>query len=548
MSACYRLVLGSLCRSNHHRLAVMALSHLENDAADSWRDLFLHHRDKLLAGAKAPDDTFKDFKNHVLHVRDNNWGGAPQAAREWYRRTVRALNQGDWPHAAYCAGVMSHYVVDPVQPFHTGQTEEENTIHRAVEWSFSKAFPELFLILEQDIGYPDVPMPAGDDWLEKLIISAAKSANQHYETVIDHYDFEIGRKKPEAGLDQELKDTVASLLGLAAVLLARVLDRAIAESQADAPRVSLVWDTTSLVISAPARAVLAKIEDGAERKIVSAQYNEFRLTGKVRATLSDDDKAVRALHAEEVLKTSLSILDCQWPRETGTKAGEGAAPRVTKKSPVRRPETASAKAETPVAAPQPTKIEAVRPHIVPAPEKVSPESAASEKSAPESVSMFAPLVEPAAPASLRAARIRLSRDASVVDAPSIGPKTAGRLSVIGVKTVGDLLELSPDDAAKQIKASHINARIIRDWQTQALLACSIPELSGTMAQLLVGAGISSVADLAAADGDMLMDAMAMFAATSEGERALRGQDLPDPERLDGWIAAAQENARSIAAA
>jgi predicted flap endonuclease-1-like 5' DNA nuclease len=524
MSACYRLVLGSLCRSNHHRLAVMALTHLSDDNAAMWRDLFLHHRDKLLAGAKAPDDTFKDFRNHVLHVRDNNWGGAPAAAREWYRRTVRALQQGDWPHAAYCAGVMSHYVVDPVQPFHTGQTEEETIIHRAVEWSFSKSFPEIFLILEQDIGYPDVPVPAGDDWLEKLIISAAKTANQHYETVIDHYDFEVGVKKPEAGLDQELKDTVASLMGLATVLLARVLDRAIAESQAEAPKVSLVWDTASLAITAPARAVLAKIEDGGERKLVNAQYNEFRTTGKVRTTLSDDDKAVRALHAEEVLKIPLAVLDCQWPRETGTKAGTGAAPRVTKKIKKRSPvNEAAAEEETP---------ESVRPETA----QKTPEAKSKPKHMPEPA--------PSAPqsASLRAARIRLSREASVVDAPSIGPKTAGRLSVIGVKTVGDLLELSADDAAKQIKASHINARIIRDWQAQAVLACSIPDLTGTMAQLLVGAGVSSVADLAAADGDFLMDAMAMYAATTEGERALRGQDLPEPERLDSWIAAAREAA------
>src|SRR6185295_10364997 len=111
------------------------------------------------------------------------------------------------------------------------------------------------------------------------------------------------------------------------------------------------------------------------------------------------------------------------------------------------------------------------------------------------------------------------REASVVDAPSIGPKTAGRLNVIGVKTVGDLLQLSADDAAKQIKASHINAQAIRDWQAQALLACTVPDLNGTAAQLLVGAGVSSVEDLASADADFLRDAIEMFAASQDGERA-----------------------------
>lgn len=527
MSACYRLVLGSLCRSNHHRLAVMALTHLADERAGRWRDLFLHHRGKYLEGAKAPDAVFKDFKNHVLHVRDNDWGGAPAAAREWYRRTVRALKEKDWSHAAWCAGVMSHYVVDPVQPFHTGQAEEENAIHRAVEWSFFKAFPEMLLILEQDLGYPEIAVPAGEDWLEKLVKLGATTANVHYETVIDHYDFALGAKKPEAGLDQELKDTVAALIGFATVLLARVLDRAIAESQAVPPRVSLVFDTAALALSAPARAAVAKLEEGAESRIVRAQYGEFRTTGKVRMTLSEDDRVVRALHAEEVLQIPLSSLDCHWPRETGTKAGEGAPARTTRKrkaQPVRATAKAAPKA------------------------KATPVSATSQAAASKPAAKTGPTAPSPPQGEASRARIRLSREESVVNAPSIGPKTAGRLSVIGVKTVADLLELTPEDAAKQIKASHINARIIRDWQAQALLACSVPDMTGTMAQMLVGAGVSSVADLAAADVDFLIDAMAMFAATTEGERALRGQDLPERERIEGWIVSARAASEGATAA
>jgi hypothetical protein len=145
MSACYRLVLDAVCRSNHHRIAVMALEHLQSDDAVGWRDLFLKHRDAYLEGAKAPDEVFKDFRNHVLHVRDGDWGGAPAAAREWYRRTVRAMQAQDWKHAAYCAGVMSHYVADPVQPFHTHQTEEENTVHRAPSnGRYRKPSPSFF--------------------------------------------------------------------------------------------------------------------------------------------------------------------------------------------------------------------------------------------------------------------------------------------------------------------------------------------------------------------------------------------------------------------
>jgi len=501
MSACYRLVLDSVCRNNHHRLAILALDHLKTADAARWRNLFLRHRDAYLEGAKAPDEVFKDFKNHVLHVRDGNWGGAPQSAREWYNRTVRALRAKDWSHAAYCAGVMSHYAVDPLQPFHTHQTEEEGAIHRAVEWSLSKAFPELLLILSQDLGFPEVAAPAGDDWIEQMIIAAAKLSNKQYETLIDHYDFALGRRQPVAGLDQEMKDVVARLMGYASVMLARILDRAIAEAKADAPQVNLTLDTLVVAASAPARTASKVIDDLVERRLVGAQYDEYRRTGKVRATLSEDDRVVRKLFAEEVLKVPLSSLDCHWPRETGTANGKGAKPRVTRRTRPAKPATAkTASARVP----------------------------ASSRPAPANATAAAP----------GNASARLTREQRVVDAPSIGPKTASRLEVIGVNTIGDLLALTPEDAAQRIKTSHINAGVIRDWQSQALLACSVPELSGTNAQILVGSGVSSLEDLAGIDADSLLDAIGLFAASNEGKRLLRDGAPPGREQVEGWIKAA----------
>jgi predicted flap endonuclease-1-like 5' DNA nuclease len=520
MGAYYDLVLNSVCRSNHHRIAVMALDHLRGGEADKWRDLFLKYHQTYLKGAKAPDDEFKDFKNHVVHPKDNFWGGAPKAAAEWYKRTLRALTEGDWEHAAWSAGVMSHYIADPHQPFHTDQSEAEGVIHRAAEWSFSKAFPEIKLIIEQHVGFPDLKMPDGDNWIEQIVHNGALRANPHYHTLIDHYNLEVGRKNPAAALDQETKDIVADLMAHASMAVAITLDRAFRESKARPPKVGLTLSTIFATCKTPIHSMLKQLDHQEDAKIVAAQYEEFKRTGKVKETLGEDDKIVRALHANEVLDTHLSSLDCEWPREHGLAHGEGAEPRVhTKVKPTK------AKAEKPIRIVKPAKAEADMAtdmqEETPAPEKLEE----------------APAAAPAA--SSKAPRIRLTREALVVDAPSIGPKTANRFQVIGVKTVGDLLALSPEDAAQRIKASHINARIIKDWQAQALLACSVPDITGTTAQMLVGAGVTTAVDLAAADPASLLKAIGEFAKTREGEGALRGAAPPDQAKVEKWIASAK---------
>jgi len=118
------------CRSTHHFIAIGALDRFKGPQAKAWHDLILLHHEELLRGAKAPDAEFKDFKNHVLHVGEGEWGGARDAATEWYANAVLALRDGKWARAAYALGVMSHYYADPLQPFHTGQTEEEGA-HQA---------------------------------------------------------------------------------------------------------------------------------------------------------------------------------------------------------------------------------------------------------------------------------------------------------------------------------------------------------------------------------------------------------------------------------
>ncbi len=533
MSLLYTVVFSSRCRSNHHRLALDALRHLRSADAEAWRNLLLQNHQDYLKGAKAPDEEFKDFKNHVLHVRDKDWGGAIDACQEWYRRTVRALAARDWKLAAWSAGVLSHYFVDPHQPFHTQQSEEENVIHAAVERSFFKAYRTFQAMLEQELGgYPDVTAPTGDDWLKQLLKSGAKAANAHYDLVIEHYNFAKGAKDPLAGLDQDILDAVAPLVGIAAVGFARVLDRAFEEAAVRPPNVGTALQTFFLALEAPIQTVLAGIEDAESRKLVAAQYEEFRRTGKVRSTLCEDDRDVRALHAAEVLKAPLSSLDAKWPREIGAAHGDGAPVRSTPKQSAGKTMAEPTKVAKPR---QSHLVDIDEPEDTPANDAAPPAPVKASKPLPRELPEGAPLAkqEKTLP------RYTLSEDAPVVQAPSIGPKTAKRLEAVGVRTVADLLKLAPEQGEEQIRTRHISAQTIREWQAQALLACTVPGLKSREAQALAACGVHDAAELSALNATELCEAIASWGLSNEGQRAWGSAPAPNADDVATWIARAK---------
>ena len=124
MTLLYRILYVAHAKGTHHKLALRALEEVtagpDEDTAVDWRRVFLANARDLMEGSKDPDKIFKDFQNHVLHPAkgpdERDWGGAPQAAADWYRNLVEALGRECWPDAAYAAGVLSHYYTDPWMP------------------------------------------------------------------------------------------------------------------------------------------------------------------------------------------------------------------------------------------------------------------------------------------------------------------------------------------------------------------------------------------------------------------------------------------------
>ena len=568
VSLLFKVLFVGACKNTHHKLVLDSLRFLRGNHSENWRNLFIKHYILLLSGAKAPDDQFKDFKNHVLHVNQNYWGGAVTAAKNWYRQLVDHLGNQQWLEATYAAGVLSHYVSDPYMPLHTDQTETEGKIHRACEWSVACSYSELQQIVETDLGgYPAVELTDDDDWLGQLVRDGATSAHEHYSVILDHYNLAAGVKDPPAGLDQELKDRIGLQIARAVVSVSRVFDRAFEESGTSPPDTYVTLEGILASMQLPVHYVTKKLNDLKERAVVEAIYDEVQRTGKVLATLPEDEKMVRQLHAKEVVKKPLSELDAEKPGITGKMHGQGAPMRWRLSLPVvnesgqtsimpkllnfRRKkylaEEAAAEAANAAAPPPPptaprsdlspktilpplkdmtSRVDAPAASVPPPPKHVE-----REKESEENVDG-------------QVGRFHLARERAVVDAPSIGPKMARRLEQIGIHTVNDLFEMNADTVAKKLNLSHVDARTVREWQAQSSLMCRVPGLRGHDAQLLVAAGITEAEQLVELRGRDLLEKVIAVCDSSAGERILRGGKRPDIKEVMDWIRASRQ-ARSL---
>ena len=674
MSLLFQIIRTGHASGTHHKLALDALAQVTGPYAERWQRLLLKNATLYLEGAKAPDNQFKDFQNHVLHVRDKMWGGARDKTVNWYQHLLAALRDNNWTEAAWCAGVLSHYFTDPIHPFHTGQSAAENTVHRAVEWSISRSYDAL-VPLSPALSSQEIAVTAADDWLPQLVVAGAMRSNAHYESLLAHYDFKRGVVDPPAGLDGPGRGIVAGLIRYASASFARVLERAFQESAVVPPDVSLTLATVVATLKVPMKAVLKRIDDKALRREVEAIYDELQATGQVVKALPEEQKVVRALYEKEVLAARKPApgphnLDAAEalpaskahpvrehrpfvPRMKDAQAGEtppaaaGAlranrlptppAPPVTDfprkgivpvmpasaaspmpappLAPATEPATAdpvpaaqavtsspvvpriarpanvpaptieaeaadSTSAETPVVGSvTPAQPEAAEPPALSHAASVSASSApvvpsitphlataaataaaaaipslgaARSMTRPTSSRDDKPAVAPAKDESAKAApvapassddsdtRFYLVPGQDVVDAPSIGPKTADRLKEVGIHTVADLFAADPGALAETLDVAHIRAKTIAEWQDQARLVCEVPGLRGTHAQLLVGAGYRDLARIARAEPRQLSADVLKFAQSADGQRLLRSGHPPDIEKIMSWAHAAQK--------
>jgi hypothetical protein len=132
-------------------------------------------------------------------------------------------------------------------------------------------------------------------------------------------------------------------------------------------------------------------------------------------------------------------------------------------------------------------------------------------------------------------RFLLDRGSPVGQAPSIDAATADLLAKAGVRTIADLLNANPESTAEEVGEPRITVAAISRWQTEARLACRIPELRCCGAQILAAAGLTQPEQIATADLAELYKKVRQLCRSPQGKRLLRDGKPPSRDRVAQWI-------------
>jgi hypothetical protein len=495
------------CRSTHHYFAIDALRHIRTEPGRQLARMLLKYHTQYLAGAKDPDTRFRDFQNQVLHVADNHWGGAPRAAERWYGRLQQFLRTESWADAAHAAGVLSHYFTDPLQPLHTAQSPRESVVHRPLEWSICKSYHQIMARWRDDRFRIVFRLSSRPDWLAAAILRGAELAHQSYDTLVATYDLEAAKRDPSKGLSEASMEALAELFGVAVVGWSRILERTALEAEGNIPDVSLAPSAVLASIKIPYAWVLRRIDSGRERQAVSELLDYYLARGELGPHVPDEVRLVRRVLEVRAVEQARNLAKKQTPtRETI--------------APVRLEENT----------PEPARVTL---RVVSA-DLPSPRSASMPESMPESIE------------AVPHKRQSLTLASSIVDAPSIGPKTAARFERIGIMNIGQFLGSSPEQMVRQLRVRWIGVVQIADWQAQTRMMMSLAVLRVRDAQLLVGVGCRTTQTLEAADANELHEKLLRYSASPTGKRSLRGAAPPTIVDVHQWINASRQLARSAA--
>jgi len=507
----FNVIFSHECIGTHHKLALDAVGHLRSPDARSWIDNILYYYDTYLDGSEAPDKQFQDFKNHILYVQDGDWGGAIATAQHWYKRSLAELRRGAWPDAIYSLGVLSHYYTDLIMPFQTGQTAQAGNIHRAVEWSVRQSFDHLRNLTGNQGEYPDIEIPDSQDWLAEMMRQGARYSHTYYQLILDHYELKAVRSNATSALDEELQAALADLLAYATIGFARILDQFFAEAAVTPPPVNIHVARVLTQLTTPIAWLTRKLSDHVERKVVADICREVQATGRASKTLPQGERLVREAHAKEILGISLDKLDQQTVAPTGQLHGRMSLTKA-------KIRLANQQSRKPSRA---TKTRGDRGRLP------------NTNSLEEYVS--------------KTRHCPVDGTSALLEVPFIDRQAVQTLQTRGIHTVTQFIALDAQQVVHQCAPCSLDPKTIQQWQIQLRLVCSIPNLGSHAAQILVGCGFTSAAEIADATSAEMTSLLEDFRQSNEGSHLLQSGPFPDTTLIRDWIRGASKARQSKAA-
>jgi hypothetical protein len=549
MEALFSILRAAHCRSTHHYFAIDSLHETKTENGKRLGKMLLANFAHYLRGAKDPDTTFKDFENHVVHVRDGFWGGAAKTAEKWLKQTHLHLTKEQWSQAAYSIGVVSHYFSDPWMPLHTGQTDKEAAYHRPLEWSICCAYQAIFDLAANDSRLESFQVPVGPTWLADAIHAGAKLSNGFYDSMMNDYDLPESHRNPALAIGSSSKQSLAQIFVWVLTGWGSAIDRIATECKTVIPEFSLALPAIMATVQIPAKKIVAKIASAEQRKEIEGILDEYLHTGKVVRNLTSEQKSVKTTKSKMPdlkpapldVERAVSLPDVKRQLSRLIESSVEPSPILKKKvATIPEPKAVPAKlvstrvdnelAEEKLTASADSRVIHQQPTIDPLEVKELPtESRLTESSSDNSV-----------PTDSVRRRVVLMLDSPIVDAPAIGPKTAKRLQAIGIHTVEELLAADPQSVANQLKTNWIQVKTVEQWQAQSVLACTIPGISAAGAGLLSLAGFESIEAMLSQTPSEIHVRLAQVAQSEEGVRILRGKDPPPLSTVQKWLSAAKQ--------
>ena len=344
-------------------------------------------------------------------------------------------------------------------------------------------------------------------------------------------------------------------------VFAKLLSRAIDEAKISPPSQRLNPMLSAVEISRDFAAYGGALKLSKRHKLLTEQHQKFLKTSKVEHLIQAAERQVRARYLTDILQ-----LPAEMPFETALRPrgllhqmGRPARPRSNKVNIFAKSrqiqERASLQAARPLA--KSSHIMTSGPNNSLSLEfsgrdYVDPEAAFLSQTRPEHLDLLG-LPRPSKEQSrnqqtqtmhanaVDADLPRLSFNAPIENAPSMGPRTAAILEQLGLRTVRDLLTCDPEQIAKQVSVSFITAQALRKWRKQSELMCSIAQLTVLDVQILVALGFENIETVAHASPALLEDQLRFLVEHGEGAALGLNVETFDPQIARRWISLAQNS-------